>query len=95
MSIEQLRASAVSLDPQTWVFYLRVPRSQVVLLQTYFELYDGVGTVRTLSGSDPIICVMTADGLKEDCIGVLEAVREDVHWEIAKPPQGEPILPQN
>jgi hypothetical protein len=83
---QQLRDSAIALDPETWVFYLRVPRSHVVLLQTYFELYDGVGTVRTVAEPEPTLCVMTTAGLKEDCIAVLEAISEDVEWEIAPRP---------
>lgn len=83
---EQLRRGAVALDAETWAFYLRVPRSHVVLLQAYFELYDGVGTVRTIAGPEPILCIMTTSGQKEDCITILEAIREDVDWELAPPP---------
>lgn len=81
--IEQLRAAAVTLDPQVCAFYLRIPRSQVVLLQAYFELYDGVGTVRTITGTEPVVCIMTTEGHKEDCIGILAAIREEVQWEPA------------
>jgi hypothetical protein len=79
---ETLRSAATQLDPSLWAFYLRVPRSQVVLLQTYFELYDGIGTVRTITGTEPILCVMTSSDLIEDCIGALVAIRHDVEWEI-------------
>lgn len=95
MSIEHLRAAAVSLDPQTWAFYLRVPRSHVVLLQAYFELYEGIGTVRTFTGPEPILCVMTTAGLKEDCMGVLNAIRDEVQWEITTPTKEDVTLPQN
>jgi hypothetical protein len=81
--IEQLRAAVVTLDPQVCAFYLRVPRSHVVLLQAYFELYDGIGTVRTIAGSEPIVCIMTTEGQKDDCIGVLTAIREEIEWELA------------
>lgn len=91
--IEQLRTAAVALDPQVWAFYLRVPRSHVVLLQTYFELYDGVGTVRTIAGTEPILCIMTTEGHKEDCIGVLAAIREEIEWDIvpAEHPNSRPL----
>lgn len=79
-----LSAAAVQVDPLTIAFYLRVPRAQVVLLQAYFELYDGVGSVRTISGDEPVVCVMTGNSLKDDCIGVLEAIREDVEWEVCE-----------
>jgi hypothetical protein len=84
---EQLRRAAVALDAEAWAFYLRVPRSHVVLLQAYFELYDGVGTVRTITGPEPIVCVLTTSGHKDDCINVLEALREEVEWELTSAPQ--------
>jgi len=87
MSTTDLRSAAVSLDPQTWAFYLRVPRSHVVLLQTYFELYDGVGTVRTITGPEPTLCILTTTGQLDDCIGVLQAIRQDVEWELTTPPE--------
>lgn len=71
--------------------YLEVPRSQVVLLQAYFELYDGVGTVRTLEGNNPIVCVLTTPEQIEDCIGVLQAIREQVQWNICKEVPADPL----
>ena len=82
MNRETLRAASRSLDPGTIALYLEVPRSQVVLLQAYFELYDGVGTVRTLQGDDPVVCVLTTPGQFEDCVGVLGAIREQVQWSV-------------
>jgi hypothetical protein len=84
MGTSELHNAATRLDSIAVAFYLRVPRSHVVLLQTYFELYDGVGTVRTLQGSDQIVSVLTTTTQAHDCIQVLEAVRGNVHWEIAK-----------
>lgn len=86
MSAETLRHSAVLVDPKTVAFYLHVPRSHVVLLQVFFELYDGVGTVRTTQAEERVVCVLTPKAQQEDCIGVLEAIRGEVHWEIAPPP---------
>lgn len=85
-TLDKMRSSAVRLDPGTLAFYLRVPRNQVVLIQAYFELYDGVGTVRTFTGDEPILRVMTTDGMLDDCIGTLMALREEVSWEIENPP---------
>lgn len=87
MDLERTLTAAVLLDPLTWAFYLRVPRSQVVLLQAYFELYEGLGTVRTVTDPEPLICIMTSTGLKDDCAAMLLSIREDVQWEIASPPQ--------
>jgi DNA-binding response OmpR family regulator len=84
MTRSELDSAATTLDPIAIAFYLRVPRSHVVLLQAYFELYDGVATVRTLQGSDQVVCVLTTQSQRQDCIQVLEAIRGEVHWEIAK-----------
>jgi hypothetical protein len=89
MDTAQLRSFAVSRDPSTVAFYLRVPRSHVVLLQAYFELYDGIATVRTLQGPDAIVCVLTPTTQQEDCIGVLTAIRSEVHWEVVPQPPSE------
>jgi hypothetical protein len=87
MGSKELHSSGVLVDPVTIAFYLHVPRSHVILLQAYFELYDGVGTVRTPEDQDRVVCVLTPRDLKDDCIGILEAIRGEVHWEVASPPE--------
>lgn len=77
----------VELDDDTVAFYLEVPRSHIVLLQTYFELYDGVGTVRTLEGERAIVSVLTTPSMANDCRQVLAAIREHVHWVRCEPPK--------
>ena len=89
VTLDHMRSLAVRLDPGTLAFYLRVPRNQVVLIQAYFELYDGVGTVRTFAGNEPVLCVMTTDGMLDDCIGTLMALREEVSWEITERPESD------
>lgn len=76
----------VQLDPETVAYYLEVPRNQIVLLQTYFELYDGVGTVRTLEGDRAVVCVLTTPSMAKDCREVLEGIREQVAWITCEPP---------
>jgi hypothetical protein len=87
-----LRQAAVYTDSITVTFYLKVPRNQVILLQTYFELYDGVGTVRTISSPDPIVCVMTTRDLIEDCVNVLLAIRSEVQWSVSATQPADPGL---
>jgi hypothetical protein len=84
---DSLADAGVELDSETVAFYLEVPRSHIVLLQTYFELYDGVGTVRTLEGERAIVCVLTTPSMAKDCRKVLAAIREHVHWVPCEPPQ--------
>jgi hypothetical protein len=83
---DTLENAEVRLDPETIAYYLEVPRNQVILLQTYFELYDGVGTVRTLEGERAVVCVLTTPSMAKDCRGVLEAIREQVAWIACEPP---------
>lgn len=89
---------AVDLDPGLLAFYLEVPRHQIVLLQAYFELYDGVGTVRTLEGERSVVSVLTTPAQKPDCLNVLNAIREHVEWqpcrEIPEDRQLRPGCPQ-
>lgn len=79
-----LENAAIQVDPHLVVFYLEVPRHQIVLLQAYFELYDGVGTVRTLEGPESIVSVLTTPGHMQDCIGVLKAIQEYVQWKVCR-----------
>jgi len=82
MTRSDLAAAAQLIEPRSLAWYLEVPRSQVVLLQAYFELYDGVATVRTLKGDTPIVCVLTPPEQKDDCMEVLHAILEEVQWRI-------------
>jgi hypothetical protein len=86
MTDSDLAATARVIEPRSVAWYLEVPRSQVVLLQAYFELYDGVATVRTLQGDAPIVCVLTTPEQKNDCMGVLEAISEEVQWRVWRGP---------
>ena len=86
MTDPELTAAAHQIEPRSIAWYLEVPRSQVVLLQAYFELYDGVATVRTLRGENPIVCVLTTPEQKNDCMGVLEAISKEVQWRVWRGP---------
>lgn len=80
-----LANAGIQIDPNTVAYYLKVPRNQIVLLQTYFELYDGVGTVRTLD-KESIVCVLTTPSMAKECQEVLQAIREQVTWAVTEPP---------
>ena len=91
MGIEEARAAAILLDQSSVALYLEVPRSNVVLLQAYFELYDGVGTVRTLRGERPVVCILTTPPQLDTCLNVLEAVRAQVAWQVCHDVPHDPI----
>ena len=78
--VSESAPTAVELDPGLLAFYLEVPRHQIVLLQAFFELYDGVGTVRTLEGDKSVVSLLTTPAQQADCINVLNAIREHVEW---------------
>ena len=91
MGVDEARAAARLLDSSSVALYLEVPRSNVVLLQAYFELYDGVGTVRTLRGERPVVCVLTTPQQLETCLNVLEAVKAQVAWQVCYDVPPDPI----
>ena len=77
-------------DEQTRTLYLEVPGSKVVLLQAYFELYEGVGVVRTLNIRSSLVCVLTTESLLHDCLDVLDAIQKETQWRFTpRPPQAE------
>lgn len=76
------------IDEHSIAVYLDCPGSHVVLLQAYFDLYEGLGVVRTLDIRRSLVCVLTTPDMLEDCIKSLESIRERVPWRYAiVPPQ--------
>ena len=73
-------------DPVTPVIYLNVPAGKVVLFQGFFELYEGLGLVRTLDMRKNLLCVITTVSQLEDCCNALNGFRAEVEWEPAAIP---------
>ncbi len=98
--MEDLLRASKQLDPYTVVLYLEVPRSHVLLLQVFFELYDGVGTVRTVqitpeqsntghpsakqSGKGGVVCIITSPANVQVCANLLNSIREHVPWRLTE-----------
>lgn len=81
------------LDDYTCAIYLEVPGSKVVLFQGYFELFEGLGLVRTLSIRKSLICVLTTPDLVTTCLQVLEAIKAHVpHRFVSRPKEAEEQL---
>ncbi len=88
------------LDDQTVAIYLEIPGSQIVELQGYFELYEGIGLVRTLSVKKSLVCVITTLDMLSDCKALLYSLREagpnisihgdnSIRWRAVEPPDEE------
>ena len=73
-------------DPVTPVLYLEVPSNKVVLFQAFFELYEGLGLVRTLDMRKNLLCVITTDSQLDDCCQALEGIQKEVEWKPADIP---------
>jgi hypothetical protein len=69
-----------SPDEYSRVVYLEVPGAKVVLLQAYFELYEGLGVVRTLDIRTSLVCIVTTASQLDECLRALEALRPEIGW---------------
>ena len=75
-----------NLDEWTRAIYLEVPSAKIVLFQAYFELFEGLGIVRTLSVRRSLVCVLTTRDCLQDCFRVLSALRPEIPWrQVARP----------
>jgi hypothetical protein len=74
------------IDDFTTAIYLEVPGSKVVLFQAYFELFEGLGLVRTLSIQRSLVCILTTPDLAPTCLEVLHAIQDTVPWRIVERP---------
>lgn len=77
-------AAAIQIDEETLIVPLEVPGPKVVLLQTFFELYEGIGAVRTIDIRESVICIITTPTMLKHCLAALEALREYVPWRYAE-----------
>ena len=79
-------AGVEHIDAQSVILYLDCPGTQVVMLQALFDIYEGVGVVRTLDIRNSLVCVLTTPSMLNDCIAVLESIRDKVQWSYAPIP---------
>lgn len=77
------------VDELTHIIYLEVPGSKVVLLQAIFELYEGVGTVRTLDIKRSLVCILTTPDMLPHCLMILDAIEPRILWRFAQRPSAE------
>ena len=82
--------SLEKLDDGSFALYLEVPGAKVVLLQAYFELYEGIGVVRTLDIRSSLVCIVVTADMLEDCMQALAAIHDRTQWKFASPPADDP-----
>lgn len=68
------------IEPGTIALFLTVPRNNVVLLQAYFDLHEGIGTVRTLDHPEQIVRILTTEDQYHDCCALLREVQDHIRW---------------
>ncbi len=66
------------IDDECVAYYLEVPGSKVVLFQSLFETYEGIGLVRTLSIKKSLICVLTTPSMAQDCFRLIESIKPEL-----------------
>jgi hypothetical protein len=81
MNIEEIKS--LEVDELTCAIYLLVPKNQVVNLQAYFELYEGLGTLRTVSIRDSLVCIVCTKDLLNDCKLALIDLQQEINWRVA------------
>ena len=79
-----MKIEVVRLDDLTVAYYLSVPGSKVVLLQAFFELYEGIATVRTIDAKNSLVCLIVPEDQREACEDALEAIRPFVPWKMVE-----------
>ena len=80
-----MRTLIEEIDQVTRVIYLEVPGANVVLLQGYFETYEGLGTVRTLDIRSSLVCILTTASILEDCLNALDSIKAEIGWRMVEP----------
>lgn len=77
------------IDSVMQAIYLELPESKVVLLQAIFEMYEGLGLVRTLDREKSFVCVLTSKDLLTDCKNLLGSIKGDLMWRHGPTPSAE------
>ncbi|MCB0334710.1 MAG: hypothetical protein KDD62_00350 [Bdellovibrionales bacterium] len=76
-----------TIDEETCAYYLEVPSAQLVELQAYFEMYESLGTVRTIDLKRSLVCILTTTSLAEPCQQALLSLRDRLQWRSVERPQ--------
>lgn len=75
---------AVKLDDNTYAFYFYVPRHEIVYLQSIIELYEGLGTLRTIDIKKNLMCLITTTEQVKSVKEMLNANKSEINFRVAK-----------
>ena len=77
--------NAEAIDEETSVWYLAVDSAKIVLLQTIFESYEGVGIVRTLDKDRGLVCILSTPSNEQNVESLLASLHDVVAWKEVVP----------
>lgn len=70
----------IALDDLTIALAIKVPGSRVAFLQSLFESYEGVGSVRTIDIQRGEVIIMTTPDQLAECKKILEDEKKQLKW---------------
>ena len=78
--VDDLPSAVNKEDDWMYSIDLEVPKSSVVLLQGYFELHEGLGTVRTSDATQSIVTIYTGRQSLNDVFSFLKQMKPQIQW---------------
>jgi hypothetical protein len=69
------------LDKDTVAIYISCPSMHIVQLQSYFEIFESVGIVRTLDSKSSMVCILTTPSMEKDCHEILQGLSDKISWQ--------------
>lgn len=83
-------STVLEVDENTSALVLEVPEARIVLLQSLFESYEGLGIVRTVdwgrgdwspgNTDQARVIVLTTPSMLNQCIALLESLQGLIPW---------------
>lgn len=89
VSDPQSGLNAYPLDDCLYALYLEVPGAKVVMLQGFFESYEGLATVRTLDLKQSLVCLLATYDMLADCFRVLQDIKSEISWRPTNAPDAD------
>jgi hypothetical protein len=77
------------LDQTSCAVYIHCPSAYIVDLQSYFEIYESLGVVRTLDSRNSLVGIITTPTMLPEVEQVLEGLQTVIPWTRASLPSEE------